>query len=259
MLREGTTENGVFAAKVMWGYFEEAFGRIEPLIPSPRIVWMRREDVLAQAVSWSRAIQGGRWWPGETRPEGSLAYDFAQIDALVTEAKEHDAAWHSWFAANDIDPFEVRYEELAADPAGIASGVLAFLRLSADSETIAPQNERQADELNADWAARYRADKFQSRHTGHLDAKRCPTPGPGHRGLTKFQSRHTGHLDAKRCPTPGTVPAGPVSKRELPLHARVGAQGLEPAAAKGREELLAELEGLVEAVDDLETGLAHAR
>ena len=233
MLREGTTENGVFAAKVMWGYFEEAFGRIEPLIPSPRIVWMRREDVLAQAVSWSRAIQGGRWWPGETRPEGSLAYDFAQIDALVTEAKEHDAAWHSWFAANDIDPFEVRYEELAADPAGIASGVLAFLRLSADSETIAPQNERQADELNADWAARYRADKFQSRHTGHLDAKRCPTPG--------------------------TVPAGPVSKRELPLHARVGAQGLEPAAAKGREELLAELEGLVEAVDDLETGLAHAR
>ena len=92
----------------------------------------------------------------DERPEGSHLYDREQIDHLICEAREHDAAWRSWFAANGIEPLEVRYEELAADPSGVAKRVVALLGLAA--ATIAPQTERQADELNAQWAERYRAE-----------------------------------------------------------------------------------------------------
>jgi len=173
VLRAGTTPNGMFGAKVMWGYFAETLDRfrafageqglsdreaIERFAPQPRFVWVRRDDVSAQAVSWSRAIQGGRWWSGDSRPEGPLAFDFEQIDGLRKVIHESDAAWRSWFGRNDIEPFEVGYEELTADSVAVASRVLGALGVEADPRAIVLQTERQADDLNADWAARYRAE-----------------------------------------------------------------------------------------------------
>ncbi len=128
---------------------------LDSFAPRPRFVWIRRRDVVAQAVSWSRAIQGGRWWSGATEPEGALEFDFDQIDHLVREIEEHHAGWRSWFTATGAEPHEVAYEELAVAPEAVAADVLRFLGVES-SATTAPQ-ERQADELNADWAARYRA------------------------------------------------------------------------------------------------------
>jgi len=185
-VREAGTAGGIFGAKVMWGYFGEVLDRLrafagdshlsdlealESFVPRPRFVWIRRRDVVAQAVSWSRAIQGGRWWSGATEPEGELAFDFEQIDHLVREIEEHDAGWRSWFAAGGVEPHEVAYEELAAAPKAVAANVLRFLGVES-SATTAPQ-ERQADELNADWAARYRA-SFRSTPTSVPSASSQP-------------------------------------------------------------------------------------
>jgi len=176
VLAAGTTPNGVFAAKLMWGYFEETLDRlrafagapsagdpqtIEAFAPRPRFVWVRRGDVVAQAVSWSRALQGGRWWSGDDRPEGPLRYDFEQIDGLIGVIHEHDAGWRSWFERNGLEPWALGYEELAADPVAITSRVLDFLGLEAEADprSIGPRNERQADALYAEWAARYVAER----------------------------------------------------------------------------------------------------
>jgi LPS sulfotransferase NodH len=168
---EAGTAGGVFGAKVMRGYFGEVVDRLRAFArdsalsdlealasfaPRPRFVWIRRRDAVAQAVSWSRAIQGGRWWSGATEPEGELRFDFDQIDHLVREIAEHDAGWEAWFAANGVEPHRVAYEELAVDPAAVAARVLACLGVDAAASPTAPQ-ERQADELNSEWAARYRA------------------------------------------------------------------------------------------------------
>jgi LPS sulfotransferase NodH len=40
------------------------------------------------------------------------------IEALAHEAAAHDAAWRSWFDANEIQPFVVHFEDLVADTAG---------------------------------------------------------------------------------------------------------------------------------------------
>lgn len=167
-----TTPNGVFGSKLMWAYLEDLVDRLRELggdttpdaslfarhFPCPHFVWVRREDVTAQAVSWARAIQTGRWHHWDARvPHAAPVYDREQIDALAREAAAHDAAWRAWFAANRIDPFLVRFEDLVSDPVGMTGSVLGFLGTAADNVRITELTVRTGDRLNDEWVARQRA------------------------------------------------------------------------------------------------------
>lgn len=141
----GTTPNGVFGMKVMWDYQERLLARLRVLggvdgsdravlercFPQPRFVWLRREDVRAQAESWARAVQTGVWAHWD-EPCGAPAHAPEQVAALAGAAREHDAAWGRWFAGQGIEPLVVRYEDLAADPSGVAAEVAAFVGVQAD-------------------------------------------------------------------------------------------------------------------------------
>ena len=85
-------------------------------------------------------------------------FDFEQIDGLVRTVHEHNAAWRDWFAAYDIRPHLVRYEELVADVAGVTRNTLDFLGLQPPADLrIEVRHSRQADEINREWIRRYRA------------------------------------------------------------------------------------------------------
>lgn len=173
---EGRTANGVFGGRVMWGTLDEMVLKLGAVHPSlvgaragldllerafgrTRFVHLRRDDTIAQAVSWARAEQTRFWQDGDTAEGGSEpCYDFEQIDALVRTIEEHNAAWLTWFGAAGVEPYVVRYEELTADPAGVTRGILDFLGLSLPAGCeLVPGHRRQADQLNDDWIARYRA------------------------------------------------------------------------------------------------------
>ena len=73
--------------------------------------------------------------------------------------EEHNSAWRAWFASVLIQPHIVRYEDLDADPVGVACEVLDFLGLKlAPGRLIKTRNRRLADELNTLWINRYRAE-----------------------------------------------------------------------------------------------------
>jgi LPS sulfotransferase NodH len=174
VLRRGTTENGVFGSKLMWHYFGELLWSLRSLdgrapaadaellarfFPKPRYLWIWRDDVVAQAVSWSKAIQDDQW-ASHQECRGEASFDFAQIDGLVREAKRHRLAWERWFTRNGVEPFGVSYEELTADWVGVTRRALRFLGLPADDvERAQPATrlQKQADERNELWAQRYRA------------------------------------------------------------------------------------------------------
>ena len=76
VLQRGTTRNGVFGAKMMWNYFDDFRARIaalpgledltfnealEEVFPRLRIIFVRRRDKVAQAVSLWKAIQTQQW------------------------------------------------------------------------------------------------------------------------------------------------------------------------------------------------------
>ena len=126
-------------------------------------VYLQREDVLAQAVSWYRAEQTNVWHQTDQevsrQPEHEPRYDFDQICKWVQMIEEHNSAWRAWFDSFGIQPHIVRYEDLDADPVGAACGILDFLGLKLPpGRLIKARQRRLADELNAQWIDRYRAD-----------------------------------------------------------------------------------------------------
>jgi LPS sulfotransferase NodH len=171
-LAAGSTPNGVFGAKLMWGTLDELVAKLAPRAAGRdlavleaafgpiRFVHLRREDELAQAVSWLRAEQTRTWWAGD--PGGTAGephYVEAGITALLDTVAQHNAAWRAWFARYGVTPHEITYEQLTADLTGTTRGVLTFLGLDPDEgRPIQPRHRRQADLLNEEWAARYRTE-----------------------------------------------------------------------------------------------------
>jgi LPS sulfotransferase NodH len=175
ILREGTTPNGVWGGKLMWGHVDDLLGRTRELEDVPpeadldatltallgdelRLVFVTRPDKVAQAVSLWRAVQTQTWRAGRGTPAGQARYAFAGVDHLVAQLEEHDAAWRAWFAAAGRTPHEVSYDALAADPPATVGAVLRFLGLP-DDDVPAPATERQGDGRSQEWADRYRSER----------------------------------------------------------------------------------------------------
>jgi trehalose 2-sulfotransferase len=173
----GRTENGVFAARIMWGTLEEVVHRLSKLHPDlfgadlelldrvfgqTSFVYLRRDDVVSQAVSWLRAEQTNHWQDHDQfRPEqpGLVPhFDFEEIHRLVQLIGEHNTAWQEWFSSKGVTPYLVRYEDLAADPVGVTESIIDYLGLALPPRLeIHIGHRRLADALNAEWIDRYKA------------------------------------------------------------------------------------------------------
>jgi trehalose 2-sulfotransferase len=153
VLAAGTTANGVFGAKVMWGHLPEV-----PPFPRPRFVWLRRRDRVAQAVSFARAVQTAHWHHWDPPPREEPTFRFEEVDALLRELGEHDRAWARWFVDERIEPLEVAFEDLLSDLEAETLRVLDFLGLELPEGTeIQPLTRGQSDGVTAEWCERYRA------------------------------------------------------------------------------------------------------
>ena len=106
--------------------------------PAPRFVWLRRTDTEAQARSWARALDTDVWgqWQPSAADDQPWREDPTRVAELAAVIREHDAAWERWFAAEGIAPVTVAFEELVADPHGVAGGVLAALGLEHQGLTV---------------------------------------------------------------------------------------------------------------------------
>ena len=172
----GRTDNGVFAARIMWGTMGEVvdklatalegggseLDRLEHAFGTTGFVYLERDDVVAQAVSWLRAEQTSIWFETETsRPADAVDephFDQRRIEALHQLIIEHNTAWRQWFTRVGVKPHHVRYEDLDRDPIGTARHVLDSLGIALPpGRAIEVRHRRLADELNAQWIERYRA------------------------------------------------------------------------------------------------------
>jgi trehalose 2-sulfotransferase len=172
----GTTDNGVFAARVMWGTLDEILDRLgtvystlerhdldllERAFGGLRFVYLRRHDTVAQAVSWFRAEQTDVWHRTEDLdppgPEHQPRYDFEALDQLVRTIHTNNAAWEHWFTTVGIPPHRVLYEDVESDPTGVTRGILGFLGLELPpGREIISRQVRLRDPLSAEWISRYR-------------------------------------------------------------------------------------------------------
>jgi LPS sulfotransferase NodH len=180
-LSAGTSDNGVFGVRIMWGTLDEVLSRLAMISPALRcrdlelltsafgdlrFVHLRRLDTVSQAVSLFRAEQTDVWHNTDRtdrpdRPEHGQEprYEFGGIDGLVRMIEQHTRAWEQWFASVGVRPHPVLYEDLESDPAGVTRAILAFLGLDLPpGRKIVGRHVRLRDQLSAEWVERYRAE-----------------------------------------------------------------------------------------------------
>jgi LPS sulfotransferase NodH len=119
-------------------------------------VWVRRRDVLRQAVSLWRALQT-QTWRDAGGAEPTAVYSRAAIAHLTTLLADQDAAWGAFFADGGLRPLELVYEDYARDVGGAVDAVLVHLGLEpmGDEGGDAPMR-RQSDGISDEWAEAYR-------------------------------------------------------------------------------------------------------
>lgn len=164
----GSTDNGALALRIMWPTLKEVTAHLSKLYPDLagneltllekafgrlQFVYLRREGIVAQAISLYRASQTGYWHIDEGQaPDQPPVFNFDAINSLVTDLRQDNLDWQSWFQKVSIEPMPVVYEDFAADPEATVFKVLRFLEieLPAGAELKA-SNQRLADEMTTLW------------------------------------------------------------------------------------------------------------
>jgi LPS sulfotransferase NodH len=180
-IQEGTTANGVFGAKMMWGYFDDFLeltrgiprlggmgdgSLLNAAFPDLHYVFVSRSDKVRQAVSLWRALQTWVWRKAEDHtgeeplPAQRAVYSFAAIDHLLDQLRRHEDAWRGFFFRIGRRPLSVLYEEVAGDVDATVDRVLRELDLERPpvSAPAAQRMHRQSDDLSESWVQNYLED-----------------------------------------------------------------------------------------------------
>ncbi|MEX2106494.1 MAG: Stf0 family sulfotransferase [Solirubrobacterales bacterium] len=187
----GTTPNGIFGAKLMWGYFGDFVSLLRnvprnrdlplaELLPSvfPDVTFVRvvRANKLRQAVSLWKAVQTATWREDQAQAkaasveeDGSLPYGsfleerrpqlrfhYRAIAHLLEQILVEESCWDAFFEHCGIKPVLVLYENFADDYETSTLRLLERLDLSPPADfAFEPRMKRQSDRVNDDWARRY--------------------------------------------------------------------------------------------------------
>lgn len=172
VVEAGTTPNGVFGAKLMWGYLGDFADLLRGIdgnagltipqllhgsFPDLRYIRITREDKVRQAVSLWKAVQTQAWRKDNgNAPKVEPEFSFRAINFLVRQLTAHDASWDAYFLGLGHQPLKLTYEELAAEPVPTVTRVLDHLGIEVPATTTipSPRLEAQADELSEDWVRR---------------------------------------------------------------------------------------------------------
>ena len=180
----GTTDNGVFGAKLMWQHLGDFAGLLRgipayrelplpDLLPAafPNLTFVRvvRANKVRQAVSLWKAVQSASWsdagaateddppyWAFLEEHKPQLRFHYRAIGHLLEQILAAEASWDAFFEHTRVRPILVLYENFAADYTTSTLNILERLQLEIpDDVHIEPQMKSQSDGVNDDWARRF--------------------------------------------------------------------------------------------------------
>lgn len=159
LLSRRTTPNGVFGFKLQHWMLEALTpGRIlARRFPGARYVYLDREDMLQQGVSYEIARQTGRWSSFKDGPEP--VYDDYRLRTAIRFVLSEKQGWEAFFAEQRISPLRLTYEALVADPAAACRAVGALVGVTLDGPFSLERTgfRRQRSALDREWLKRLRA------------------------------------------------------------------------------------------------------
>lgn len=148
-----TSAQGWFGLKAHHYQFKAASAGAIAALGTPSFIRIVRQDRVAQAVSLAIAVQTKSWISG-MEATATASYDFQRIRKMAQIIDEETAGWDAHLAA--ADPLVVVYEEMCEDPDATVRAVAQHLGVTLPRQSgFAARSERQADDINATFKARY--------------------------------------------------------------------------------------------------------
>jgi trehalose 2-sulfotransferase len=158
-----STPNGVFGVRIMWDSLEPTIQRLRQSpqqadldvldhhLGKASFVFLRRDDLAEQAVSWCKAEQTQFWQVGDV-PTGTPTLDLDQLSGHVEAIQTRNRAWAEWFAAHGVVPLEISYDDVIRDSRAVAEAIAASvgIRLPADLQPFA-SSPKLADGVSRQW------------------------------------------------------------------------------------------------------------
>jgi LPS sulfotransferase NodH len=164
---DGTSANGVMSIKLHLLQVRRAarYLQFDRWFPRIHWVWIRREDILAQAISYEIAMQSGAWMSRQAEDREPV-YSTSAIDRRIAEIQSGEAAWQTYFRLNRIVPLVLWYEDIASDPKKTAGMVAEFIEGPLGDLTKERQRPNyfsgisiQRGERNEEWRRRFEAER----------------------------------------------------------------------------------------------------
>lgn len=170
---ETASTNGAFSMEVIWGHIELSEIDFLGYYRDASFVYLRRKDILAQAISLLLATETGVFH----NPSGDAVTNQAAAELLASPEKTFAAIRRWWghllnyecltevqFAIRGISPLRLYYEGIVDDPPGAVSRVLSHCAVQRQDVDVprsshAPVRGEINDEL---------ARLFRSEHAGFV-------------------------------------------------------------------------------------------
>ncbi len=126
-----------------------------------KFIHLTRVDIVKQAISKVIAAETLAWQSRDIalRSVSHDEFDAAKILKAVNASIAENQVWNEFFDLFAIQPMRLTYEELAADPPGVAADVANFLGLNGPplkrKRVLEAPLQVQATDLNTDWERRF--------------------------------------------------------------------------------------------------------
>jgi LPS sulfotransferase NodH len=184
VIDEGTTPNRVFGLKIHHFQMDDAVRRIRAYsksketshqkqlssaLPNLSYIWLRRRDKIAQAVSWHKAVQSGKYIRTIRSAEltskdyDNLAFDYKAIRTYWSALRSSDSSWSHFFSDVDKPPLVIWYEDLSEAYEATIRGALKYLGVEYLNPSMPlSAHVKAADAHSLGWIERFKRMKAQS-------------------------------------------------------------------------------------------------
>lgn len=155
-----TSENGVFGLKIHYPQLAVigGFRNLLRLFPDAYYIFLKRDDLVKQAVSYALALQTGVWISGQN-PIGNASpeYNYELINDCLRKIVSENSRWIYALQMHGIGYKEIEFGQIKNDIKKVILEIADYAGVNVRPSTIESvhKTSEQGGDLNASWVKRY--------------------------------------------------------------------------------------------------------